>query len=99
MAEYRKVMIIGRTGDSTAGILFEQIQKKLLRTVVSSPHYPVTKDVVFTTGLCPELPTETKAAAEGFVWGLQNMQNMRGGAWQVDFYSQLVFPFIVVYLE
>jgi hypothetical protein len=98
MADYRKVMIIGRTDDSISG-LFEQMQQKLLRTVVSSPHYPVTQDVIYTTGLCSELPAEEKAAVEGFVWGLQNEQNMRGGAWQVDFYNTLGIPFIVVYLE
>lgn len=97
MATYSKVVVVGAKTIDTP--MFDQVEQKLLLTVAANPRFELAPGAEFVTESVQELPAETKAAVEGFIWSLQTRHERRGGAWQVDFFDPLGFSFMVCYLE
>lgn len=86
--------------EESAFPLAEQLEQKLLRAIGARPRFPLAPDARLVQLRVPELPAETRAAVQGFVWGLQEQYAKRGGGWETEFYpTPIGVTFMVVYLE
>jgi hypothetical protein len=83
-----------------ASALYDQLEQKLLDRIAANPRFPLTPDVIISTMRFPALPEERREALQPFVWTLQRtLGRDAGGGWQADFYEELGFSFVVIYLE
>lgn len=70
----------------------------VVRDTVSAPLYPLAPNARVTTLHAGQLPEQTPAATEAFVWTLQQRYGKRGGPWKVDHRTSAGRPFMIIYL-
>jgi hypothetical protein len=91
------IIVVGKTDNSTPA--YKHLEEILMKRITRNSPVSLAANVELTTMTTLDLPGESRRALEPVIWSLQTRHGRRGGNWNVEFYEQGGFEFMVVYLE